>query len=374
MMINAFALLVRLPVFVIALSLFCFASSADAADRRKDILRNRDLITAMNTAVDHSTNGKPEEAYAIMQAFQSQEPLSTYESYKLTELKGYLAAKTNRFEEAVAAYESIISSEYMPATDRSRQNNQLQILYLKAGMEAKAIAMADATVFGPTSSALDYETVSSVRLQTGDFQAGLMVAERGIEHQRATDAWPTAKLLKNALYGAVKLNQKARAQKHIETLVGLYPAPIHLKYAMRGYAAIDQPEKTADLKEQILDQMRVEARIWVRGRPIVPIAPRVSEALAAGAIGKEVRLSYDISADGTIDPQTLKVISNTGQDALADAAKQALLKWRFMPKKVSGLLVRRANRSAAFSFEVQRDAKALRWFDTEPSAMLAPSN
>lgn len=88
-------------------------------------------------------------------------------------------------------------------------------------------------------------------------------------------------------------------------------------------------------------------------RPLVRVDPRYPVPAAANGIEGFVSLSFGVSASGEV--VDIKIIDAEPQNTFERAAKQALRKWRYQPKMVSGSAIGMDGLQVRLDFTLNKD-------------------
>ncbi|MEM6832663.1 MAG: energy transducer TonB [Pseudomonadota bacterium] len=83
------------------------------------------------------------------------------------------------------------------------------------------------------------------------------------------------------------------------------------------------------------------------------IAPVFPEAAAKSCEAGQVLLEYDVAHTGEVKSDSVKILADAGSSALADAAIEAISRWKYSPLYEDGALLERSNLRTAVTFEIE---------------------
>lgn len=102
-----------------------------------------------------------------------------------------------------------------------------------------------------------------------------------------------------------------------------------------------------DLSYKLTPDQRKDSAIEYYAQPVFP--DEAAKSCEAGS----VLVQYDVSHTGEVKPESVRVIADAGSPALADAAVEAIRRWKYAPAMQDNAMVERSGMTTEVNFEIE---------------------
>ena len=161
-------------------------------------------------------------------------PRSSYDDYVIHSMQMAAYGATNNYPETATAIESIIDSQYLPASNKPQLLRTLMSIYYSQKDYGKAVSYGvRARAAGDTNpdTAL---TIAQAYFLDGKYKEALSEMDAIVQRDEQAGRKPSEKALNLIWSCAIKTKDEAAAAKAIEKLILLYPKPDYWSNAMAG--------------------------------------------------------------------------------------------------------------------------------------------